>query len=365
MKKLINILVITFMFSFLCVINIKAATGTITKDGKTYTYTWNALDVDFKTGDYYLAGDNVKFNINSLKVSSASGSVKITPQSSEGNVYCYIYKDDVGKPKFAETTYNLTPSTTTQPVTTTVATATAPATVKSNNANLKSLEVKTKDDVVVEITPKFDPSVYEYNAEVDSNVSSILVNTVMEDSKSNVIINGADDELKSGENNKITITVTAEDGTKKQYVLNVLRGAKSADATVENITIKEVPDFKFEEGIYRYTINVGKNVKSLNITVSLASENASYEITGNKDLKAGSKIKILVTAEDGSKKEYVLTISKDSKTSKVISVRAEKNPLIIMILSLIAFGLIGAIIYKVKEKSYKESNNEKKEVNND
>ena len=75
-------------------------------------------------------------------------------------------------------------------------------------------------------------------------------------------------------------------------------------------------------------------------------------IKNNDKLKDGSKVKLIVEAEDGTKKEYTLNIVKESKketNKKPIEVIGEKNPLIIMLLSMIGFSLIGGIIYVAKK----------------
>ena len=91
-------------------------------------------------------------------------------------------------------------------------------------------------------------------------------------------------------------------------------------------------------------------MKKLTINYVLDDENASVDIEGNKNLKDGSVVKVIVTAQDGTKKVYTLNISKETEVKKQTSnIAVEKNPLIIMGLSIIAFGLIGGIIYVIKK----------------
>ena len=193
---------------------------------------------------------------------------------------------------------------------------------------------------------------YEYSATVASNVKKIIINATMEDDKANMIISdNASKELKAGENNKITITVTAEDGSKKAYVINVKREALKSDATLKGLMIEEAPEFKFESNKFSYRVKVPKDVDKLTISYELTDSNAKVEVIGNKDIEDGSKVKILVTAEDGTKKEYILNVMQEviTTTSAIEKVEPEKNPLIIMGLSVIAFALIGAIIYVAKK----------------
>ena len=93
------------------------------------------------------------------------------------------------------------------------------------------------------------------------------------------------------------------------------------------------------------------NVEKLTISYELSDVNSKAVVMGNEDIEDGSKVKILVTAEDGTKKEYILNIEKEVVTTTKVTqkVEPEKNPLIIMGLSVIAFALIGAIIYVAKK----------------
>lgn len=260
-----------------------------------------------------------------------------------------IAQNDETKVKTIKINANKTTTTTTTVPPTTITTTQA---VKSNNASLKTLEVIASDDSIVVLSPKFSRDIYDYSATVDASVKTISINATMEDPKSNMVIsNNATNELKAGENNKITITVTAEDGTKKAYVINIKREALTADATLKSLIIKESKNFELKENKFSYDVKVDDSVTKLTIDYVTSDDNSTVSISGNENLKDGSKVKILVTAEDGTKKEYVLTIIKNVKETKkpTSNITAEKSPLVIMGLSMIAFGLIGGIVYVIKK----------------
>lgn len=350
MKKFLNSLIIIFVFMFIGIVNVEAASSSLIKDGRNYKFTWTGLtNMDYITytlncsGGTSVSGEGG--NTGGM-VTSDNGYVVLSP--SENTLSCKITNGsgEVVVESSVDITSNTTKST--QTTTTTQAQTTV---AKSNNANLKSLSVKTSDDRVVEITPKFDAGITEYSATVDSSVKTVNVEAIMEDSKANVVLSkNASEELNAGENNKITITVTAEDGTKRAYTLNIKREALTADATLKTLIIKEAKNFKLKTDQYSYSIKVANDVKKLSLDIETSDDTATYVIEGNESLKDGSIVKIIVTAEDGTKKVYKLNISKVSTTTKKkVVVNAEKNPLIIMGLSIIAFGLIGGIIYVIKK----------------
>lgn len=351
MKKFLCYILIIFCFTFVGVVNVKAAS--ITKGEKgTYIFKWENLSYD--NNDYKLTCSNAQITSGDLSVKDhPSGSITFKPINSNGTVECKIYKDDPssGNPVLTSASITLGTTPTQAPQTTQAQTPTTTTQARSNNNNIKTLKVTGDDGNEVVLSPAFKSDVYEYSATVASTVRTVDIVATLDDSKANMVLsNNANEELEAGENNKITITVTAEDGSKRAYVLNIKREALTADATLKELTIKEVDDFKLKKDKFTYTVKIGKNVKKLTINYVLDDENASVDIEGNKNLKDGSVVKVIVTAQDGTKKVYTLNISKETEVKKQTSnIAVEKNPLVIMGLSIIAFGLIGGIIYVIKK----------------
>lgn len=280
-------------------------------------------------------------------VGSGTVTVSLIRTSGEGN-------DTVASAKVTvnggnkNTTTKQTPKTTTKQTTKTQSTTTTA--LKSTNANLSKLVVKDQDGAVLSYTPEFKNDVYEYTVEALSGVEKIQLEPSMEDAKANLVISdNVNEKLKEGQTTKITITVTAEDGiTKKAYNINVNKAALNSDATLKSLIISEAPFFKLQNGVYEYTVGIEKNVSTLTIKCIPNSETSKCSITGNSNLKNKSVVKVLVTAEDGSKKEYKINISKKSDNVKKITMEDIKDPLIIISLSIVAFALIGGIFYTVK-----------------
>lgn len=105
------------------------------------------------------------------------------------------------------------PSTSqTKPTTQTKPPVQAP--VKSSNNNLSSLTTS-----IGELSPKFNSDTNEYSLNLPGDITSIKIDATSSDSKAK--INGLGDvSLKPG-NNTINITVTAENGSTKDYKINV------------------------------------------------------------------------------------------------------------------------------------------------
>lgn len=350
MKKFLKLVLVIMVALTFKIIDVKAE-ASITKD----TFTWSGINnysscklrcTSGITGGDITAVENV--------LMKANGSVKFKASKT---VTCTIYlsKDLTGNDTdldIVSRTYSSTPPKTQAPSTTqapqTTKTQEAP---KSNNANIKSLTIKGNDDSDVVLSPVFNSGVYDYEATVASNVKTVSITPILEDAKANAVIsNNANEELKAGEDNKITITVTAEDGSKKAYNINIKREALTSDATLKSLEIEEAEKFKFDKEKFTYNVKIDKNIKSLTIIYELSDENSTINIEGNSELKNGSIVKLIVTAQDGTKKVYTLNIIKETNKKKnVTSVTAEKNPLIILGLSMVAFALVGGIIYVAKK----------------
>lgn len=87
-------------------------------------------------------------------------------------------------------------------------------TVKSSNANLASITLSQGT-----LSPAFQADVTDYSVALEKNVTSIQVDASAADEKAGVSGTG-EAKLEPGENT-LTINVTAEDGTQKQYVIKV------------------------------------------------------------------------------------------------------------------------------------------------
>ena len=87
---------------------------------------------------------------------------------------------------------------------------------KSSNANLSSLTVSSGT-----LTPKFSSDVTSYNVTIPYEETELLVSAKKADSDASYVVNGSKD-MKVGYN-KRSIVVTAPNGTKKTYTINITR----------------------------------------------------------------------------------------------------------------------------------------------
>lgn len=170
---------------------------------------------------------------------------------------------------------------------------------ESNNKNLKSLTISGD----YELTPAFDKDVTEYSMTIGTDVDSLDIKAVAEDSSAKVEVSG-NDKLLTGENT-IEVKVTAEDGTVRTYKINVKKGENAnivpsfglSELSIDGYTLSP----EFNKGIYEYKLVIeDSSITSLNVNAKSDEENAVIDISGNDELKLGGNIiTILVKSEDG------------------------------------------------------------------
>lgn len=196
---------------------------------------------------------------------------------------------------------------------------------KNTNNLLKDLKVSEGT-----LTPKFDSKKNNYTVTVDYEIDTITLNAIASSNKATITYNGQksgeDIKLKVGDNN-VVIKVTAEDGSVRTYTVNVIR--KKSDKTDKD-TNNNLTDIKlstgtlipsFDKNTTSYSVTVDSSTDKISVTGIPESDKSTITYNGAildslKDFKLNygeNVIVIKVTAEDGSTKDYVITVNRSSK----------------------------------------------------
>lgn len=190
---------------------------------------------------------------------------------------------------------------------------------KNNDATLKSLDVSG-----FTLIPSFNRDQTSYSITVNNNITGLNVTAVPNDEKAKVKVSG-NLGWKEGINT-VRITVTAEDGSEKVYIVNVNRKAssnatapsKSANNYLENIIINN-GELKpnFDKNNNSYSITVPNDVESLDLKLIAEDKNATINIIGNDNFKTGMNVvTIEVRAEDGSIRVYTINATRSEKVNQ-------------------------------------------------
>jgi hypothetical protein len=179
----------------------------------------------------------------------------------------------------------------------------------SSNAYLATLTVSAGT-----LTPAFNKDSLTYRVEVAGSVESITIEATAEDSKATV--EGVGTQTLAEGASFYGVEVTAEDGTTKTYEVTVVR--LSNNTNLATLTVSEgtlSPAFNKDSLTYR--VEVANSVTSLTITATVEDEKASVTGGGEKTgfVVGATPYPITVTAEDGTKKNYTVIVSRATPTA--------------------------------------------------
>ncbi len=225
---------------------------------------------------------------------------------------------------------------------------------KDANCNLKDIKLSTGT-----LSPKFSPYRTSYYVQVGSSVDKIDIRAIAESGNAVITYNGKklsslkDFPLQYGDNT-VVITVRAEDGSTKSYTITIHREKKEDAKKDTNAYLKDIqvsvgklsPDFSKEKTEYKVVVDA--NTDKIDIKAIAESSKAEITYNGKKvsslkdlDLKYGdNKVVITVRAEDGTLKDYIVNIYRESK----YTLKFDRN---LYQFSMYTENLDFAILYKV------------------
>lgn len=101
---------------------------------------------------------------------------------------------------------------------------------------------------------------------------------------------------------------------------------RSSENSLSSITIDpEVSSFKFDKNKTEYSVNLGSDIRKVNIKATPVDSKARVTGTGEISLKPGTNIvSIVVTAENGVKKTYIIKLYVDETPEVYIDYKDEK-----------------------------------------
>lgn len=200
----------------------------------------------------------------------------------------------------------------------------------STNNNLASLTVSNAT-----ISPAFSASTTKYTASVGFEVSELKVSAKAADAGAKVSVNNP--KLTPNATTDVTITVTSESGAKKTYTISVKRAqdpnyTPSENNDLSGITVEGFllsPVFKADKT--QYVVWAPYETESVRVSGTAADKNASVKVEGGDTLTAGEDnvVKIICTAENGEKKEYVVIVKRAAELGADTDVPLEPDPPII------------------------------------
>lgn len=223
---------------------------------------------------------------------------------------------------------------------------------KNSNNNLASLNIAGYN-----IDFSKDKTSYQLTVEYD--VTSIAISASAEDSKAN--ISGIGTKELNLYSNTFNIVVTAENGSRKTYTIEVIRKdidgnikELATDNTLSSITIADY-NINFNPEIMEYTILLTDAVMP-EINAIANDSNATVTINNSESIKTGNNIiEISVIAENGAEQIYKINAiyldEVEETAASDTEVKEELNIwLVIAIIEIILIlGIITTVLILIKK----------------
>ena len=229
---------------------------------------------------------------------------------------------------------------------------------ESSDASLKSLTVNGQAVEAKE-------NVYAYEAPADYAEVDVKVVYELNDAKATADPAGGSFDVivpeAGAEPITKKLTVTAEDGTKAEYIISVTRAAKpedpkSTDATIKELKINDVA-IEAKEDIYAYEVAADAELAEVEVVFVLAEKatadkESPFKVTVPEAGAAAAEETINVTAEDGvTKKAYKVQVSKakeqqglDDVSSDVTSQKVIRDGQLFILKNGVLFNAQGTIV---------------------
>ena len=178
-----------------------------------------------------------------------------------------------------------------------------------------------------ELSPKFSKNTTSYTVKVEKDVESIDINATLTDKKSS-FVNGFGPrtiKLETG-TNKVLIKVKSEKETERTYTINVIRDdGRSYDNDLKTLSIND-KTITIEKDKTEYSLSVDYTDTMFDVKALANDTKSTVKLTLPKKLVVGENIvKILVTAENKSTKEYVVKVNMLAKNEELVISTNLKN----------------------------------------
>lgn len=168
------------------------------------------------------------------------------------------------------------------------------------------------------ILPTFSKTTYSYNLVVPSDVTSVEVVGTKSDSRQQITGTGVK-TLRYGDN-RVRVTVTAQDGSSRTYEIMIHRtDDRTGDTSLKNLTVTNT-SLKYVENQTTYETTVSRSVDKLLINAVTTDPKATLVGTGEKNLNIGeNKFILSVESSGGKKTDYTIIIHRSTEELNVVT----------------------------------------------
>ena len=196
----------------------------------------------------------------------------------------------------------------------------------SNNAKPNHITIDglipnlcSKSDEYCKLDQDFDPDKNVYHMTVPSGIKKLDF-IVEKGHRYQTVTGDGSVDLKTG-TNVVVITVISEDGDHSSTYTYYIERDMSGDNRIEKLEIIDPKkDIDFDPDVLEYFFSIPVNYTKLGLNIILEDPKANYEIIGNENFESGlNVVKILVTAQNGDQKTYILNVYKEQSGNVFLS----------------------------------------------
>ncbi len=218
----------------------------------------------------------------------------------------------------------------------------------TNNKPIVTEKVKSSDTSLKKVSIDEEDIAIANNMVYSTTKESVTIRVIANDSKATLDYQ-KNPNLTIGEN-VVSIKVTAENGSVKNYKLSITREKiLSANKNIKIFVMGQEVIFNlFKSDV----INIASDQEKLDITYELEDSNAHVEIIGNENLQVGhNEIIVRVIAENGEEQDYTLIVEKEETKAEIKEDEKSELGIFAALGSSALLGGAGYLIYKgIKKK---------------
>lgn len=227
------------------------------------------------------------------------------------------------------------------------------------NKYLQSLSIEG-----YELLPQFNKSTFEYTVIIPEDVTSLEIEA--EPEVEGVIVRISGNKNLTKKENKITVSVTAINGTVRSYTILAIKepevNLKLSSLQIDGIELTP----QFDESTYFYTSSLeDTELTSLNVNAKANDENAKVEIIGANNIQDGNNLINIILTNDDETTVYQVNLEvdmlgeKEKEADNVITrIRNIMKYATIGIASLVIVIILAIIISIIVHKCKKNKNDE-------
>ncbi|MDK2744967.1 MAG: cadherin-like beta sandwich domain-containing protein [Nitrospira sp. BO4] len=179
------------------------------------------------------------------------------------------------------------------------------------------------------LQPGFSAGTTSYRVDLTNNIASVIITAQAAVSGDTVTINGQSTTSRTitldpaGSTTVVNVVVSESTNNSRTYTVRLVRAGLAGNNSLQSLAVASATLAPaFDANVQSYTVSVANNVGSVNITPTLSDPAATMTVNGQAAVSgqasaialngpgSSTTITIIVTAQNGNDKTYLVTVSR-------------------------------------------------------